>query len=201
MARRVAGQVVRAHAHAAAQIPHRAVGVAGGVGARDPVVAGLDGAAQRRQRLRRVAIVVAQAVPRLRGGQVGVVGLHGGARHAVQPGGVVFVHVAQDDAVHLVEFRPDAVGHQRRVERDARISAVHDHLVAIRVLARLAADVNANGADGVDGGRGHGAHRASDRPVRGRQGDGGAGLRWRRQRQARRRDARSHLQMSAARLI
>ena len=99
------------------------------------------------QQLVGVAVVPAQAVPALCGGQVGPVHVHRCVRQPVQPGHVVFVHMAQDHQVYVVQRRADVVGDRRRVEGHARVTAVHDDLVAVGVLAGLFAEVDGHRAE------------------------------------------------------
>ena len=146
MACGVARQVVGPHAHAAAQVPDRAIAVAGGVGPGLVMEILLHDGVHRVQHILRVAIVLAHAVPRLGSGQVGLMHLHRGVHQAVQPGHVVFVNMAQDDQVHRVQLGPDAVGHLGCVKGHPHVGPLHDELVAVRVLAGLFTQMHAHRA-------------------------------------------------------
>jgi hypothetical protein len=76
-----------------------------------------------------------------------VVHVHRGLRQAVQAGHVVFVHMTQHDGIDAIQRRPDAVGHQRRIEGHAQVRTGHDHLVAVGVLAVAVAEKYGHGAD------------------------------------------------------
>ena len=73
--------------------------------------------------------------------------LHGRTAQAAQRHHVVFMHVAEDDEIDLVQVGPDVARHLGRVEGDARVGALHQHLVAIGVLAGFVALVHPHGAE------------------------------------------------------
>jgi hypothetical protein len=159
VARGVAGQVQRAHAHAAAELPHRAVAITHRVGPRRVVEVALDLAPQVVEDRLRVAVVPAQPREAARGVEVGLVHVHRLAGHQVQPGHVILVHMAEDRQVRIRQHPGDAVGDLRRVEHHPRVAAAHHNLVAVGVLAGLLAEVDANRAEVGEGSVVHGAQR------------------------------------------
>ena len=87
------------------------------------------------------------AVPGLHRRQVGLVHLHGGVAQAAQRHRVVFVHMAQQHHVGLVQVRPDVQRHARRVEGHAGVAALHDDLIAVGVLAGFITQIDPHGAE------------------------------------------------------
>ena len=64
----------------------------------------------------------------------------------MQPGHVVFMHMAQHDQIGVVEVGADPVGDRRRVEHHMGVGAAHDNLVAVGVLAVLVTEKNGDPA-------------------------------------------------------
>ena len=85
MPRGVARQVVRPHAHPATQVPQRAVAVASGVGPGLVMKILSHYLMHRIEHVLWVTVVATQPVPRLGGGQIGLVHLYAGLGHTVQP--------------------------------------------------------------------------------------------------------------------
>ena len=88
-----------------------------------------------------------EPVPAARGLDVALVREHLRARQPMQPGHVVFVHVAEHDELGRFERLADALGDQRRVEGRARVAAAHEHLIAVGILAVLLAEEHANASE------------------------------------------------------
>ena len=102
----------------------------------------LDHGFDCRQNVVGITVVLRHSGPGLDGTQVGLVHLHARARHAVQAGHVVFMRMSENDEIHFVEMGADAVGHQRRVEGDARVRTLHDDLISVGVLAGFLPEIN-----------------------------------------------------------
>ena len=146
MPRGVTRRVEGTHARPA-ELPHRAVRVADGIGPRRVE----ELAPKLFQHRGHVALVAAvggdETCPALRGRQIGDVHMHGRLRQAVQGGHVVLMHVAEDHEVGGVELFADVVGDNRRVEGGLGIGAAHDDLIGIRVFAVLLAEEHRDAAE------------------------------------------------------
>ena len=136
--------VDRAHRYAAAEVPARAVGVGERIRPGHVVELALDLGVHAGEHAWRVAVVPSEPVPAARGIRVGLVHVDRRVRQAVQAGHVVLVHVPEHDEISVEELLAQAVRDERRVESRERVRAAHHDLVAVRVLARLLAEVDAD---------------------------------------------------------